>query len=302
MHWNLFFTPDDDGGQGGGVPADSGPSAEDIGGGSSGGGGDLAANAAEANAELSSGGQTEGQDIGQGMTKAEAEHFFEIKDEKGKPYRFNSADELRDRFKDFGMLRSDYTRKTQELAREREEFQRQRDSLLTELREQKAQIDKYNSFLKNNPHVMNQLKKAMQQGFTGDAAYQKAQSYADEVKSELQKELEELKNWKERREFSEKQERIYSQMTERHPDFDKQAVQQLLNEVDPNDFGSLVELLHFANLGRRSRYAPRPSQGPASQQKQQARVVPGTGGGQVAPKPASSLDEAYERAMRDAQE
>jgi len=268
----ILLAPDD-GGQagGGGTSIDSGGSISDTSG-------------------ISGGGESLGTG-GMGVAPAP---FFEIEDSKGKKYSFKDAEDLKQQFSRFGMLQSDYSRKTAEHARTVEEFAGQRKK--TE--ESWERINKMNKFLGENPHVYRQLQQAMQRGTTGDVAVEKARAMMQEGNKELMGQIEELRKWKEKQEFSERRNSIYENMKRRYADFDPQHIQQMMDGIDPNDMESIVDLLYHANRGemtpeQRARMAD------AQRMKQQSRMVSNSGGGAVPIKSAKSLDEAYEMAMRE---
>lgn len=232
--------------------------------------------------------------------------FFEIEDEKGKKYVFNSPDELKEKFKDFGMLRSDYTRKTQSHAeavkefermkQEHEEYKRREAGEILKLRER---YDKYEKKLKENPHIARQLKTLMEKGTTGDVAVEKARAYVDEKLQELQGELEEHKKWRKQREMSEYQNRIFDGMKQKYPDFSQEQIQAVMQTVDPSNLESLVELVYHASRGRSQGPAQQARMAEAQQRKQAARVMPGNGAPVMEQPNLDSLDEARELAMRD---
>lgn len=285
----IFFAPDDGGQGGGGLGGEPAISTD--------GSFDDAATAAVA-------GDSIPVDNGQSHEElAPPAAFFEIEDEKGKKYSFANADELKQKFHEFGMLRSDYSRKTEETARERERLQSEKEriqSMLNEVMGHKSRYDKYEQFFKSNPHIFRRLQEEMKKGTTGDVAVEKARGYVDERTRQLEEKLQAIERREQERQFIEAKSKLKEQMKKRYPDFDADRIEKLMSEVDPSDMGSLMELMYHAWKG----YGMTPEQqarvAEAQRQKQQSRMIPGSG---VAPArgvtPADSLDAAREAAMRD---
>lgn len=285
MNWRIFFTPDD-GGQGGGESVgDSGSAEASI---------ESAAESAVANTPAD-----ESTDTGVGATAQQPiqevsnEPFFQVDLGRGNVRQFRSKEELKEAMKELhggSLRREDYTRKTQELAEQRKQFEKERES-----------IKKYNDFLKNNPHVRNKLDQYLKQGTTGDVAVDKARAYADEVKSEIQKEMEELKSWKSERERQERQQKAIQALKQKYQNFSEDNVRKLMSSFDANDPVAIMELFHHAFQGQNMGPTQQARMAQAQQQKQQARMVPGGGAPSPSAGDASSIDEAYERAMREIQ-
>lgn len=222
--------------------------------------------------------------------------FFTWEDEAGKKHEFHTPDDLKKAYGKGWLLQSDYTRKTQALAKEREEMQMMQKRI-QELDERHASYDK---FLKENPHIFRMLKEAKEKGTTGDVAVEKSQALIQEMKEELQKQIDEVKEWKAQKEFTTHRDTIYDGLKQRFPDFSRERIQAVMNDIDPTDIGSLAELLYYADKGRSLSSADQRARMAESQtRKQQARVMPG-GGAPVMQKTSSeSLDDARDLAMRE---
>lgn len=277
----IFFAPDDGQGDGASAPADSGGSF------------DAAASAAM---DGGSSGISDG-----GGDAAPPTPFFTYEDEGGEKLEFHSPEELKKVFRENRMRRKDYTQKTQRLAEQRKQFEQQRDTIMSEILEQKKKYDEMNKFLRDNPHIYRKLQEERKRGTTGDVAVERARAYVDETKSELQKELEEIKNWRKQREFQEYRDRIYGEMESEFPDFNREAIQSLMGEIDPRDMKSLVRLVYDAYRGRNMSVDQQARKAESQQRKQAARLVPGGGAPVQGAIEADSLDEAYNKAMREIQ-
>jgi chromosome segregation ATPase len=239
-------------------------------------------------------------DGGQGATAPEAspEPFFTHRDSKGKEVHFSNADELRKWLeKDGPMLRSDYTRKTQGLSQKEKEIQQRQQ----EIEQKQKQYEQFDTFLKNNPRVFQELKQRMSQPASPSDAAEIAKQYAQESVGEVQKQLEELNNWRQQQEQERQRAEIMSRMKSKYEDFDEDAINGLMEEVDPDNPESLYELLYHAKRGRETPAQIERRLAEAQQKKKQASVLPGSGtraSGQGA-KTYDSL-EAAARAAKEA--
>lgn len=224
--------------------------------------------------------------------------FFEATDEKGNPVKFKSKEELAEAWKKSGMLRSDYTRKTQSLAEERRKLEQWKAEQEKILEQRRQEMKKFDDFLKNRPDVYQKLKQAMQNP-NHETAYLQAQEYTNQVSEEIRKELEDLKAWKAQREQEEQRTKIFQDMKSRYPDFDESKVQEMLAGIDPSNQTSLAEILYYASKGKESpaQIEQRIAQGQA--QKQAGRLMPGSGSPSAARSGHRSFDDAEAAALKE---
>lgn len=225
--------------------------------------------------------------------------FFEIEDEKGKKYSFKTPEELSAAWKQSGMLRSDYDRKRQAEAAERRKWEAERDAKMKEFEELDRRYQSFNRFLKERPDVYRMLEQAMSRPISPDGIVQRAQSYADEKASEIQKKLEELEAWKRQQELAAEKARVFEGMKKRFEDFDEKAIEEQLASLGEPSLEGLVELLYYSGRGRMSPAEIERKLAERQAIKQQGRMMPGSGSA-PAEKTASSLDEAAEIAKRQA--
>jgi hypothetical protein len=235
-----------------------------------------------------------------GQVSNAQESWLDLTDESGQKKSFRSKDDFLKEFKNMGMLRSDYTRKTQEFARQREDWEKSRAETDKAHKEASARFEKYNQFLKGRPDIYRQLEAAMKKGLSTDDATEVARTYADEKYSELNKKLEELQNWKSERERNEEKRRLYDSFKSRFEDFNEESVEEGLKTLSSSDPEAILELLYHASKGRNP---PNPLEMQRKivegiEAKKGARVLPGG----PSAKPMTdyrSFDEAEEAALRD---
>lgn len=276
QNFRIFYAPDDPG-QGGGELTGDGGTSPDMGG------------------DPSDGGQ-----LDPGASGGEPEQIlFETTDEKGNPVKFRSKEELAEAWKKSGMLRSDYTRKTQSLAEERKKFEAEMEKQRQEFEKQKEQIEKYNNFLRQRPDIAKALREKMQNP-DHNTAFLKAQEYVDQNTSSLKQELEELKQWRAQQEAERQRKAIFEEMKGQYSDFDEAKVQELLNTINPQDPRGLVELLYHASVGRESPAQIEQRLAEGQRKKKQGQLLPGSGSPSAGGSGVhSSFDEAEAAARKN---
>lgn len=229
----------------------------------------------------------------------EPEPFFTIEDEKGKAQHFYSPDELKKAFKDFGMMRSDYNRKTQSLAEQRRAFEAERDRTMREIMQSKERYDRYDKFLRENPHVAQQLKRLVDEAGAGGAAGMKQDAMLNQLREELEGKISELSEWKQQQEFTRAQEEVMSRLEGRYDDFDRNEIGSMLEDLNPNDLSQVIELLYYAARGKSKGAAIVERMQRSKQARRGDKVLPGGASPPAGEKQFSSLEEAKEAALHE---
>lgn len=195
----------------------------------------------------------------EGQAVAEQQPFFSYKHDDGEEFVFNSPDELNRHFRE-GLLRhKDYTKKTQELAEQRKQFEAERQQKQAEWQqflEMKQKYDKYDQYLRQNPQLVQELRRRMA-GTSGQG----------NIPPELRKELDELKQWKEEREKRDQemqnrsqrqaaQEKAHEILSGQYSDYDRKAVEEYIQQLEQTAPGdeerAYLELMHLAMRGRKA--------------------------------------------------
>lgn len=251
--------------------------------------------------------EAEGQavDTGQGEITAPEEgqaeplyqYHFEDEDE---PRIFATKDELDKFFRDHALRHRDYTKKTQSVAEQRKAIERERQKFDTEYQsflQAKSRIDKYQEFLKQNPHVEKQLAQLMKQPRPqGDPRY-------DELKKELDSFKQERETEKQRQEREQAKEKAFELMSGRYQDFNRKEVEAMLEEFRETPPGGeaerLIELLYYANKGRKSPAQIEQEVAQRAEREKSAHTPMSPGkAGSGEPKTFSSIEEAWEAATK----
>jgi len=181
-------------------------------------------------------------------------NYFEWTDPDTKEVsNFATREDLEKGFKDSYMMRSDYTRKTQDIATQRRQndSQRQRlDSMMEDVRKKQTEYEKFDDFIKNRPDVYRQLNTMMQAPPDGNVGYERATSYVDEKNAELDERLKEFENWKRESELEKEKNLHFEELRTAYPDFDSEAVEKALQSLGQGNIKDLYESLYFSGKGR----------------------------------------------------
>jgi hypothetical protein len=225
--------------------------------------------------------------------------FLDLDDEKGARKSYRTKDEFLKDWKNMGMMRSDYTRKTAEIAKAREDHERQKTEWDSKRQEESSKFDKYNQFLRNNPDIYRQLQEAVKNGPSPRGALDGARQYADEKYAELEKKLSDMEGWKKNREQEEAKRKLYDSFKAKYEDFDEPSIEDALKVLSEGDSEAILDLLYHSIKGRG---APNPLEVEKKivdriQAKGSARILPGNGPAPKAPGSYKSMDEAEQAAL-----
>lgn len=219
-------------------------------------------------------------DIGQGATDSVQEQpapYFEFTPPGGKPEVYATKDDLAKAYKDSYMRTSDYTRKTQEVARIRAEhekavkdFQEQQKLFM----KTKAQYDEWDRLLKSRPQVARQLAQLGQSPAAPGEVYERAQSYADEKYKALEEKLASIEQEREKERFQRELDGAMQNLSGEFQDFDRDAVMGLLGEVSNGDTSTLLRHLYFASKGQKSPVEAQKKVLEGIERKRQAGIIP----------------------------
>lgn len=274
-------------------------------------------NSPEAAPETAIAGSTDTPDVGQGESSApedvgqaveEPQPFFQYQHDDGEELIFHDPDELKRHFRE-GLLRhKDYTKKTQELSEQRKQFEserQQKEAEWSQYLQMKQQIDKYDQFLKQNPQIAQELRQRMA-GKQGQG----------NMPPQLQKEIEELKQWKEEREKRDQemqsreqrraaQEKAHEILSGQYPDYDRKAVESLVQQLEQTPPGdeerAYLELLHLAAKGRQrpAELEEKVSQRLQKKQNSHSPMPSGSSAPKGGKRSFKSLDEAAKAALAE---
>ena len=221
----------------------------------------------------------------------------------GETLEFSSLEDLNKHLRESYFRRKDYTQKTQTLAEERKQIEEQRKKFEDEMKQfqdMKRKNDEWDQTLRQRPDVYQQLQRVAQGPITPDALYDRARQYADEKVQSLQQELEEIKKERETQRTEAELNQVFEQLQEQFPDFDRDSVRSLLEELMDGNTEPLIRMLYFAHKGMTNPAEIERRLAEKQKKKQSAGMVPA---GDVSPRETSkeftSVDEARMAALNE---
>lgn len=232
------------------------------------------------------------------------EYEYPEKDETGSFRKevFNTPEDLKKAWRDSYLRQSDYTRKTQDVAKYRAQMDRDRANLEAQIKafnDRKGRYDKWDEALGKRPDIQRQLEQMAESMPSPDVAYERATGYTDEKSQEILKRLEAIENRFQRDEEERELLNVFDAMETKYQDFDRGAVRELLEYLQDGKSEPLIEMLHWAHKGRKGPAEMQQRLAKAQEEKKQAGLMPAGG----APPPESTstpktTEEAREMLLR----
>ena len=213
--------------------------------------------------------------------------------------KYTSKEELAKAFNEHFLRRDDYSRKTQTLARERDEFlQRQKDfdQRYKDFTQKEKDWEIKDRFLKENPGVFEELNSRMKIGKSPQEFTANIESLIDE---KYGPKLKEFEDWKEQQERERELNSVFDEFGGKYEDFDRDAIRRAMEEFGDGGMSGLVEMIYHALRGKA---LPAAEKAAANlQTKKGAKLSPGTGS---TPPPKGkqykTIEEAKQAALEDA--
>jgi hypothetical protein len=189
------------------------------------------------------------------LSGGQSEPFFEDVLPDGTKKVYSSKDEFAKEWKNSYLRQSDYTKKTQEIAKTRSQIEAERKKFADEQKafaDAKKRYDDWDKLLKSRPDIYSQLERAATMPADPSVAYERAKEYADGTSKELQDRLAALEERLER-EATEKELRSHMDTLKgKYEDFDEGEVMARLEHLSDGDTGKLMEILYWATKGQKS--------------------------------------------------
>jgi hypothetical protein len=220
-----------------------------------------------------------------------------------KPYSFGNADELANHLKTIEsdrMMRSDYTKKTQEIAEQRKSHEAERlrfendraahNKALKEAEETIERARKYGSFLKANPTLRQKFEEELSRGLGPENIEELVQKKLDERMKPLDEEREAEKQ---RKQIEEERSAAIKNLKMRYTDFDEDAISKEFSTLaENNNIEYLLEMLHLAGKGRVPKEEIERQMADGLAKKKTAEMIPASPGGSASKQTVKSFDEA----------
>lgn len=230
-----------------------------------------------------------------------SEPFYVYKGPKGEE-KYSSRDELDKFMREHALRQSDYTRKTQEVANYRKQFDQERQKFSEEQKaflDAKKRYDQWDQTLRTRPDIYKQLEQMTQAPPDAASVFDRSREYADGKTKELAERLEALEQEREKERTNREMEEVMGKMEKEFPDFSRDSVLEWLDTMKDGNTESLVKALHYASIGRKSPLETEKKVVEKLQKKASAGIVPGKGVAPGGKAQYKTHDEAAQAALRD---
>jgi hypothetical protein len=236
----------------------------------------------------------EGQEVTPPIASGQEDYFYSFTDPgKDETHNFRTQEELNDYVgnlnKSYGELRKKFTQTSQEYADRNRTYENDRaeyNRRLAELEEKEKRVNKYDSYLKNNPHVYKELKRRIDSGpKTGDINV----LVENKIKEIYGKDFEELKAHKARQDSERLREAAFTELRKKYGEINTETILERFEKLSSGNLTDVYELIHLSNGGSPAAQA--------QQQKNGAGLLPSSTGKTSSSVPlskAKSIDEWVE--------
>ena len=249
-------------------------------------------------------GQAEGQvveapvDAGQAEESQWSGYSYTWPD--GKKEEYKTREDLDRAFKGSYLRQSDYTKKTQALSELQKSYEQQK----TDLQKQREEIEaiakeheNYRKMVESRPDLRQKLAEEFNRVPSPDVAVERSQKYADEKYAALEKELQEMKEWRREQELEREWQGLSGKLSEELPGFDGDAVRELLTQVGSGDLETVARTLHFARLGQQNPIETEKRIAASAAEKQAGKLMSSKNKGPKDEVEPSSFDEGERLAL-----
>ncbi len=181
-------------------------------------------------------------------------YFHSYEDTEGNKTDFKDANELNDFIRQGNMRHSDYTRKTQGVAKDRESLQAERakyDAEYTTFLTSKQENDKIETYLKSlPPEVFTRLK----QGIQGQPKKQARDPEVDQMLKEFKESQKQQESDKAAAAEEAARTKAFADLGKVHSDFDSESVMKIVNDLQKapqeDQIRAFMEMFYYADKGR----------------------------------------------------
>jgi hypothetical protein len=228
--------------------------------------------------------------------------FLEYEWENGKKETFKTKEDTLRYLREGTLRHQDYTKKTQELAKQREkqsEREKQIEAMLADITAKKAKIDPMDEFLTKRKDIADYIASQMREP-SPQVQEDQFKKLIEQYTKPLQDKLTEAETWRKGQEENRQWEEIHGTLGKQYPDFNKDTVEQMLQDLRETPEGeenrALAEMAYWAAKGKTSP-VPKPAQPKSTERLSKISPVPSQG---ASPPPASTGTPASIRAAVDA--
>jgi|TARA_Y100000310_G_C20700115_1_gene828973 hypothetical protein len=200
------------------------------------------------------------------------------------------------------MMQKDYTRKTQDIARQRQSYEnltREAKEALKKAQEKASEFNDWDAFITERPDLYEQLRAAKANPPDANTAFQKAQKYSDDKTGELAEKMEKFERYMADQERERELNTAYEFLGSKYDNVDRDAVQKVMEEMSSGGLNSILDTAYQALMGRSGPAEVEQKVAEAQAAKNGARLMSPRGGAKAAPassKEFDSLDAVAEAA------
>ncbi|MFH2075824.1 MAG: hypothetical protein ABIJ57_10855 [Pseudomonadota bacterium] len=211
---------------------------------------------------------------------------------------FDTEEDLRKHLRDGSLRQSDYTKKTQELARQRKALEQKEVELQSTLSSY-AKYKEYDDFLKTDKgkKALERIEREMNEP---TQVFDQAKSYADKKAQELEAKLSEMEKWKAEQETDKARQKIFEQMKGKYKDFDDSLISKRIASLSESPEGTemedFVDLIYWAEKAKAGQQPRQVTMETSERPPMTSSANTGGNGGVATP---STIGEAAEAARRD---
>ena len=223
-----------------------------------------------------------------------AEPFFALDDGTS----FSTKEEMAKAWKESGMMRSDYTQKTQGLAEERKKFEHGMEDFRRRQKEnddKSGEFKQFDRFVREHPDVYEELKSRVSLGSTPQTFQKNLEKMIEE---KYGTKLQEIEQWKQQQEMERNLQDTFKNLKGKHEDLDEDELRNAMTELADQGMEGLMETLYFAKKGRTDPIAMEQRAAQNILKKKSAGLTAGTG--TLPPTRGNkykTIDEAHSAAM-----
>jgi len=230
------------------------------------------------------------------VTGQASEPFYTYKGVNGDE-SYASREDLDKAMRESFLRQSDYTRKTQELAKYRKQFEDERkkfDEDQKAFHSTRGKYDEWDRLLKSRPDIYQALDRMAGSPPDANSLLGASKEYADERTQALAERIEAMERQYEEERTRREMDDIFTRMKGEYEDFDQDAVLEMLETLKDGQTEPLVRALYLANKGRMNPLEAEKKVVEKLQKKQDAGLTPGKS---VAPKGNELPDSIQGRAQ-----
>jgi len=224
-------------------------------------------------------------DVAPASGQASQEPFYKYKYADGSEDKFSTPEELTKSWRDSYLRQQDYTRKSQAVAKEREQFTKEQDDFKAQMKafqEMRAKYDRWDQALSARPGLLRDLETRISGPASPKDVYERATGYADEKEKALGERIEKLEKMLAQQGDERELDSVFGSMEKKYGDFDRAATRELLEQLADGKTEPLVEMLYHAHKGRQDPVAVQQRLAENAAKKKEASLTPS--GGAVPPK------------------